>query len=246
MKIIKFLSKLLDGIKNNWKIIIVGLNGVLTIIMGILTVIIALYANNLTETNNELYKKEIYPHFRVINTIENQNEKGEYCDEVIRIKNYGGNFYKLDSTAKTYILFESDGKTYMMPLLGYFFVSQTYSDGDIVRKHYYPNNNWKIADLIIGVNNILWEEDFSGSYGGPITYVKIAFQDVFGKYATQYFRANDSELLDNDIGEKYVDSFNATLKWNGKSYTFDIDTLTVELLYEFATTDLKNAFLIDK
>lgn len=228
--------------ENGWEKIKKFCSGVTVV----LTLILLWQANILVKFNNEIYKKELYPHFRVLESIENRNEDGVFADEVIRIRNYGGNYYSFISHVQTYISLTMDGKKYLMPCSGYYSIHRSYSSGDIVREHFYKDNNLKISNIIKEVNRILWDEKFIGSYGPTITYVKIEYQDIFGGMETLYFEAGSSVKLDNKTGKKYFEDFSSFYNFNGNWYSFDMDEMTVDLLYEFATTGLKEAFLVKK
>lgn len=212
-------------------------------LIAIFTLILLYQANVMLNLNNEIYKKELYPHFRIVESIENKNGDGDYTDSIIRIKNYGGNFYSFTPKVRTYIPLIIDDIKYMLPLNGFYTFTFKYSSGDIVSEHSYINNNLKILNMLEEINKILRDENISGSYDYPNSYIKIEYQDIFGGIEIQYFKAYNSEKIDNITGKKYVDDFKPSYTFNNKHYSFDIDSLTVDLLYEFATTDLKVDFL---
>lgn len=239
MKLINVFNNIGKFFSENWE-------PILTVTNILLTVLIAFFAHRLTQNNNSLLEKEMYPHFRVIETTENPDNDGFYCDAIIRIRNHGGNYYSFNSTARTYISYLQEDKEYLLPLRGYYYIHSKPYEGDIVATHFYPGNNYKVATLIKTINERLSTEKNYGHFGGLKTFIKVEYQDVQGKYKTQYFKADNSELIDSSIGEKYVDLFDASAQYNDKTYSFDIDDVSEELLFEFATTALKDAYAINQ
>jgi len=215
-------------------------------LIAVLSVILLFQANVMLNTNNEIYKQELYPHFRTEEKRENMDENDHFTDNVIYIRHYSGNFYSLSSSVSTYIPFESNGIRYMMPYKGFHTLTQNMLDENIIRRHSHKNNNLVTLDMLEEVNQLLQVNGKEGSHGYPNSFVKVEYQTIFGGYEILYFKASDSEKVDNETGKKYVDDLISNYEFNGNNYSFYMDGMTVDLLYEFATTALKDAFLIQE
>lgn len=208
------------------------------------TLFLLIQANILVGTSNEIHRTEISPHFRIIETVERSgNEEYHYSkNSVLHIRHYEGNFYAFSSTIRTYIPLSIGNDRYMIPLAGFYRVGIRHLSGDTVITYSNDGNQSKVANIIIEANRMLRDSNVSGSFGLATTYVQIEFQNTFGEFETRYFIASNSERIDNEIGEWYVNNFSASYYFNGETHFFDIDNITADLLYLFATTDRRNSF----
>jgi len=201
----------------------------------IISIFILIQANGLISLSNEIHRIEISPHFRIIENFENN-------DQVLRIRNYGGNFYSFTSTVRTYIPLTIGGYVYMIPLGGFYMAGVTYSTGDVVIRYFTPDNMLWAHNLFIDTNQFFQYRNILGSINLPVTYVRIRFQNVFGEFETLYLRASDSTKINNEKSKRLVDDFSVFYSANGETYQFNMSNITIDLLYTLATSDLRNSF----
>ena len=217
------------------------------LIIGVLGLMVSYQQTDLSNQNNILYEKEISPHFR-INELSVKNSDESFFEEVIQIKNHGGNYYMFRADVFSFIIFYQGGNAYAIPMKDYYCFSFAKSSNvDNVIEEHFTEYRSKIHDLILEANKCLRENDdryLNGTYGHVVNYVRINYQNVLGEEKTQYFEAENSKLIDNDIGDKYYDL--CSLKYyNDEGIGFSVIGMDVETMLEFATTDLKNLYIID-
>jgi len=242
------LSIISDIIQSICSIISVAFIGIITLLLMIQQNNLSNLQNDISNKNNLLYEAQMSPHFRTkVFSVTNKIDGFEW-DEVIQIQNYGGNYYTFDSYVFSFIIFNQAGNTYAIPMSDYYFY---FSETNNVTIEHFTNCKIKFKDLIDEANDNLknknsgdsYDSYWDGYYDGVVTYVKISYQNIFGEEKIQYFKARDSRLLDNDTGEKYYNLSRNSVKIKGVEYSsINID---LELMLEFANTDLKNQYAID-
>jgi len=238
--------------EKRWQITGILLPVVVTICTTIFSIVILYRANLLMAQSNEIARRTISPHFTVTESVENMNDDWMFTNKVLRISNQEGRFSNFSATVRTYIPLIISGNVYMIPLRGFYpsqwFYSTFSNDvyGDVVKEFSNPNNNLRAANMIIYVNDRLMNSNLLGHFSPPITFVEITFQNIFGEIEIQYFEArfNNGIRLDNEVGARYIHNFSSLYIFNDEEYNLTLDSMTTDLLFLFATTDLRNSFCL--
>ena len=190
---------------------------------GILTIIIVFSASVIAYKQYKLYQLQVSPHFNAFTVLLDDKVEGKYSTHDLIIKNQGGHFYKITAKEISFIVVSHLGEKIRIPINTYFGASGRVLKEDIVYRFYGFQNNLATSRLYDSFN--IKKETPEYSYEGEELYVKVIYQNGEGYNCVQYFNAENSELINNDLGRELYDEHE---RGYGQLIMKDIQSLTID------------------
>ncbi|MBM7558151.1 hypothetical protein [Halanaerobacter jeridensis] len=160
-----------------------------------------------------IYRQKVYPHFNIHTYLGDKRINDRYINQHINIYNNGGNFYELKCSSIVFLKVKYDTDKYYIPANSFFGVSkQIVSDNNLIYKFIGFKNNLKRSSLSRTLAKHAKKNEKILGKAEEIIFVKVYYQDIFGKNHTLYFNGSTGELLDNNVGEKLFKKHKKRLK----------------------------------
>ncbi|GKX29000.1 hypothetical protein SH1V18_14800 [Vallitalea longa] len=189
----------------------------------------------------QIHKFEVQPHFNISTFYGEEMENGKVRDLNLCIYNSGQGFYDFKSCQICFVEIETEQEKIYLPLTYFFGIStEILGDGDIVYEARGYRNNIKLSNL----KNVFLTRKNSYGFLRKIIFTKIEYQDMMGKYHTQYFDSDKGRVLNNSKG-KYIfklhnDYIHKLSFLNTENLDYvNIDNINVEILENYIKSDIQ-------
>ena len=222
MKTADLLKKINKVLKENDPLI----DFISKIILTIITISIAIIANNIASKQAKLEEINIIPNISI------EKEATKYHTNLIKVYNNGGPVYNLDSKALSFINIISltDDRFVKVPIMEYRKTETGNQTGLLLEyQEYIHNNSEELEDYI---NQRFSEDGLPNKVSvSTITYIKISYSDKLNNITSKYFLDN---ILISTETAKRIEKIYATIE------TSRMRQSEFEEIYQYYLEETKN------
>lgn len=222
MKTADLLKKINKVLKENDPLI----DFISKIILTIITISIAIIANNIASKQAKLEEINIIPNISI------EKEATKYHTNLIKVYNNGGPVYNLDSKALSFINIISltDDRFVKVPIMEYRKTETGNQTGLLLEyQEYIHNNSEELEDYI---NQRFSEDGLPNKVSvSTITYIKISYSDKLNNITSKYFL--DNTLISTETAKK-IEKIYATIE------TSRMRQSEFEEIYQYYLEETKN------
>ena len=200
MKTADFFKKINKVLKENDPLI----DFISKIILTIITISIAIIANNIASKQAKLEEINIIPNISI------EKEATKYHTNLIKVYNNGGPVYNLDSKALSFINIISltDDGFVKVPIMEYRKTETGNQTGLLLEYQEYIHNN--AEELEDYINQRFSEDGLESKVSvSTITYIKISYSDKLNNITSKYFL--DNTLISTETAER-IEKIYATVE----------------------------------